>query len=355
MLFFKPKRVDPENVHIEAAPSDDAAKPEGPVAGGQVGIEITKLNAQVDSLKEMRKGVSEQVSQIREQIGELRGMIMNTDKSVSQIEVKSTKAIDLVDSVQPDKMMIAIQKQDSKIEALRGNIESNENMLKTVMSDLKDIRLKMGVFKGVDQLIKMTDETKGQLTQITKINANIERHADKVESIYSEFQKSFADFRQLSDDYKSLIKQFKDIQSGFDQVKLKSDGLAPKKELEGLIGKFNDFEKRVSGVVELLDKHANDLPIYLEDKFQKWEKRLDSRFDHYKRIRESVERFEKDFPKVSEQFKIPPPQEEKLIEQIPTELPKLGEKPKLDDKPVLEKKPLNLLGGIFKKKEESKA
>ncbi|MEK6967910.1 MAG: hypothetical protein AABX51_04735 [Nanoarchaeota archaeon] len=356
MFFFKPKRVDPENVHIESEKTDDTAqKGSGELASGQVGIELTKINAQIDSIKETRKGVSEQISQIREQIGELRGMIVNTDKTVSQMEVKTTKAVDMVESVQPDKLMIMIQKQDSKVEALRGNIESNENMMKTILADMKDIRLKMGVFKGLDQVIRLTEESKSQITNVTKINANIERHSDKIESIYTEFQKSFSDFRQLSEDYKSLTKQFKDIQSSFDQTKVKVDGLAAKKELENLISKFNDFEKRVSGVVELIDKHANDLPILLEEKFQRMENRMEQRFDHFKKIRESIEKFEKDFPKVSEQLKMPQSPEEKPIPPIPSELPKLGEKPKLEqEKKEGEKKQGGFFASLFKKKEEVK-
>ena len=353
-LFGGHKRVDPENVHVEQEKSGDESGPaQVQVAGNaQVSIELTKINAQIDSFKEIRKATSEQINQIREQLGELRGMIVNTDKSMSTLEVKTTKAVDLVDSVQPDKMMISLQKQDGKIEALKANIDSNETMLKTVMAEIKGVRLKMGLFKGVEQLTKLSNETKDQIMNVQKINATIERHADKVESIYTEFQKSFADFRQLTDEYKQLSKQFKDLQQAFDQVKVKIDGAAQKKEMEGVITKFNDFEKKVAGLIELLDKHANDLPIKLEDKFKQWEDRIEKRFERTKKIFESINSFEKNFPKVSEQLKMPPPSAEKPIAPIPDEIPKLNADAKAEDK----KGAINLKIpglGLFKKKEKA--
>ena len=86
---------------------------------------------------------------MNEQIGELRGQVNDTQRTVGMIEVKATKAADLVESVHPDKLMIQLQKEDGKIEGLRGILEAKEEMLRNVMDQLKRMRDQMGLYRGI--------------------------------------------------------------------------------------------------------------------------------------------------------------------------------------------------------------
>src|SRR5689334_9433523 len=96
----------------------------------KIDIEFAKIKGQLDSFAEVRKATTERFSRISEQMGELRGMIIDTNKAMGKVEVSSTKAIDLVESVHPEKLMIEVRKQDGKVEALRASIESNEAIMK---------------------------------------------------------------------------------------------------------------------------------------------------------------------------------------------------------------------------------
>ena len=67
-------------------------------------------------------------------------MITDVQRTVGMIEVKATKAADLVESVHPDKLMIQVQKEDGKIEGLRGMLEAKEEMMKNIMEQLRDMK-----------------------------------------------------------------------------------------------------------------------------------------------------------------------------------------------------------------------
>ncbi|NTV23683.1 MAG: hypothetical protein HGA85_04885, partial [Nanoarchaeota archaeon] len=200
MFFFKkqPRIEDmqPSEQQDNRQQDNQEARPLGTEA---LSAEIIKLKAQFDQFAELRKVINERFTRINEQVGELRGMIMDTNRSMQDMEVKTVKAVDLVEAVHPDKLMVDVRKQDAKIESLKANIESNESIMKTLMEQLKDLRRQISQFRGVDQVVQMNEEVKKELMAIKKVEAGVERHADKIEGIFMESQKRFQDFESLGD------------------------------------------------------------------------------------------------------------------------------------------------------------
>lgn len=267
MLFKKKKEPEPEEDPPEEESKDDL-EPEkiqqsGDASSGKLTAEVDKLKAQFSSFYEMQKASTERFSRLNEQIGELRAMIIERDKDSQRLEAKALQAIDLVESVQPDKLMTDLRKSDSKMESLKANIESNETIMHNVMSELKEIRDKMGIFRGMEEVVKLNEEVKKDLMNIKKTEAVVERYAGRVETIFAETKKELSDVRKFISTTSDLDQSFKKISSDFDSIQIKLEGLANKKEVENLINKFNDFEKHATSIINLMNK-----------KFEKLEKSL---------------------------------------------------------------------------------
>jgi len=274
--LFGKKKPDRDEIIAQGiaeadAMADSQEKKEDTFSSGnaKLDIEITKIKAQLESLNEVRKANSERFSRVSEQMGELRGMIMDTNKTMSKIEVSATKAIDLVESVQPEKLMIEIRKQEGKGEALKANIESNEVMMKDIMDDLKKIRQQMSFYKGIEQVAKLNEEVKGEIMEIKKVEAIIERHADKAETIFLDLEKKFAEFDKFEKTVDDIDKNFHAIQGDFDNMKLQLTNKAEKKELGSVMDKFTEFEKHTGAVMKLLDERSKHMKLELKDAINK--------------------------------------------------------------------------------------
>ena len=235
----------------------------------KVDIELTRIKAQLESLNEIRKANSERFSRVSEQMGELRGMIMDTNKTMSKIEVSATKAIDLVESVQPEKLMIEIRKQEGKAEALKANIESNEAMMRDLMEELKKIRQQMNFYKGIEQVIKLNEEVKGEILEIKKVEAVIERHADKSESIFLDLEKKYAEFDKFQRTIDEVEKTFHAMQGDFDNMKLQLSNKAEKKDFGSLMDRFTEFEKHTGNIMKLLDERSKHMKLELKETVKK--------------------------------------------------------------------------------------
>ena len=129
-LFSKGKSRDQliaEAAELNVMPVQEEKKDDSSTGNSKIDIEFAKVHGQLEGLSEARKATGDRFTRVSEQVGELRGMIVDTNKMMSKVEVSSTKAIDLVDSVHPEKLMIEVRRQDGKIEALRAALIEGEN------------------------------------------------------------------------------------------------------------------------------------------------------------------------------------------------------------------------------------
>ena len=274
-----------EDLSIESAPSEEQKS--GTSFGGNIDIELTKIKSSLEAFSEVRKANSERFQRLSEQIGELRGMIMDTNKTIGTVEVSATKAIDLVNAVQPDKLMIDVRKIDGKVEGLRAMIEANEAMMKDIMEEMKGMRKQMNFYKGTEQVMKMNDDVKKEIAEIKHTESVIDRHSNKVETIFLEVEKKFSEFDKFNDVTKDLDKSFKKVSADFDKMKVQIDEKAEKKEFVKVIGQFNDFEKHTGNILKLLDSKSRTVEEDLGEKFKKLATSLDQGFD---RVKKEVEK-----------------------------------------------------------------
>ena len=268
-----------EAQELNDEPDKEEKKDEVTTGNQKVDIELTKIQGRLEGLDEVRKASSERFSRVAEQIGELRGMIVDTNKAMSKVEVSATKAVDLVESVHPEKLMIEVRKQDGKVESLRASIESNEAIMKDLMLELKKMRDKMSFYKGIEQVIELNEEIKQELATIKKVEATIERHADKVETIFVEVEKKFSDFDKFNDVVKDLDKSFKRLASDFEKVRAKTETKLDRKEFVDLMDRFNEFEKHTTNLLKLLDERNKTVKGELQAEFKKLVKEYKTKLD----------------------------------------------------------------------------
>lgn len=251
------KKVEVAPVEVSGAASADVIK---------LKTEIEKLKAGSEAFKEVRSSFSERFTRTSEQIGELRSMILERDRTIQEVELKAVKSSDLVSSVQPEKLMTEVQKQEVKIEALKANLEGNESIMNRIMEELRETRKKVEFFRGVEEIIKLSEEVKSELIEIKKVEGRINTQTDKVNTIYAEMRTRIQDldaFKAQTMDAKASIEQnAKDVEF----VKGKITNLAEKSELDKLVAKLqsyitslNEIQKKTS-----FSKDIDQLKVIME-------------------------------------------------------------------------------------------
>lgn len=238
---FDEEDLENEDSSEEKKESSSGSSGEGASNVAELSVKLEKLTASVDAFAEVRKSFTERFNRTGEQIGELRAMILDRDKSIQDVELKAVKAHDLVETVQPEKMMTQIQKSDAKIEALKANIEGIDAIMSRVMDELKDVKRKVEFFRGIEEIVKLSEETKKDLIEIKKVESKIGLHADKVETIYAEMNNRFQKIDLVDSTLQESKAQSEQAEKDIQFLKDKVVGLASKNDLEKMDNKVKKY------------------------------------------------------------------------------------------------------------------
>lgn len=228
------KKEEPKEPKTSPSASADVVK---------LSTEVERLKASQEAFKEVRKANSEMFSKVNEQIGELRSMIFERDRTIQTLELKAVKAADLVNSIEPEKFMTKLQKQNVKIDSLKANIESNEAIMDKVMNELKEIRKKVEFFRGVDEIVKLSEEVKKELIEIKKVEGRININTDKVETIYAEIRKRIKELDEYNSNMMEVKANMEQVTKDIDYLKMKVSGAAEKTELDKVVSKIQEYTK----------------------------------------------------------------------------------------------------------------
>lgn len=245
-----------EEEDIEEEPKEEKQEEKKIEVKGNISVEITialeRMQTQINALNEVREANNERFSRISGQVGEIRSMVVENEKNMKDIEVKSTMASDLVKEVQPEKLSSEVKKIDIKVEALKAKIEAEKTVKDSIMEELKNIKRQISLFKGTDAILKLNEDTKKELINIQKIKAITEGHANKVEQIFITVQKTFSDFHKLENNTENATTLAFNLQKELNNLKLKLQTMPTKKD-------FNSLNKTISTNTKFTNKYSEDI------------------------------------------------------------------------------------------------
>lgn len=225
----------------------------------QLQAEVEKLKAQSEATAELRKVNTEKFSRHDEVIGEIRTSLANLEKSLGRVEAKATKAEDLVTQLEPEKIILETQKSEAKMEGLRAKIESNQVLGEKFLEQIAELRREVSKFKGVEEVFKMSQETKKNLGSMERLSALVDKNSNKVENMFMQVKENFQDFKKYEQVAKLLDESFKEMRKEFDNLKISLEKFTGKQELKDLQNRnesrFVDFDKRL----ELLKDHSQEI------------------------------------------------------------------------------------------------
>lgn len=198
--FGKRKKKDDEDIDESDEPKEIKISPETL----DTNLKLSKLSAQVESIMELRNSYNERFQQFSQQLGEIRMMALDTNRSVQLIQQTAAKATELIEQVQAEKILTEIAKQEQRLEILKANIETNDNVMHKIIDELKEIRSQMSFYKGTQQIVELNNEIKSNLVNIKKIENNVVKHSDKTEHMFINFE--------------TLLAKVSFIEKGFDEI-----------------------------------------------------------------------------------------------------------------------------------------
>lgn len=254
-------------------------------------IKIDLLREQINAIREMSRAVDERLSRLNESIGEVREMSMNTEKDFRELELKTDKALTIIQETEPEKINAKMERTNAVMEKQQGRLDELKSVMDVIREKQVEISKKFALIQGAETLIQLNNEIREELVNLKKLSAKTERDADRVESIYVNYQKEFAEINAMKDRAESIEKLQRDIVKEIDEVRAKMQTFVDRKTLEDVKKTQEDVIKKI----ELMNKISAEVSMN-RDKAEvlvnQLKEKLSSRFDPESAIKEIKKRIE---------------------------------------------------------------
>lgn len=284
MRLFKKKKEEVE--------TEEEAEPQKRQDAGKA-AKVEKLAAKVEAFSELRKVDSERLTRVSEGIGELRNLILNKEAEMKEIGVKAVKAAETIEALQPENMLSEVRKSEAKYQVLEAKIEAANALYNRVMEELKEIRKRLSVFRGAEELLKLNEETSSYLGNIKRVEANIESQANKMGNVYVQFQKQANELLKYHDATSALANEFKTVKNLVDEIRVKAQSaLINPKDLDNLkaefLKKIDEIDKKSPKEPQGISKETIQYLQDLQEQLNLLKNRTTTLYNSLKKTDESV-------------------------------------------------------------------
>jgi len=214
----------------------------------KIGMDIDKLKAEVQSFREIRQLNEQRFQRMSEEIGDLRRSGIEMEKGMNRMKMESSRAVDLVGSVQPEKLRMDLEKEDLKVTKLEAKQKADEELMSHIADEIKTLKVETAAFRGTEAVIQLNEEVKVEFGNMKKVELIVKQHADKVEELYVNMQKRFNEFLKMSDKFENIEKSFNAFMKDVSKMKVQFDDLVTKKELSKIRVRFETDIKSAESI-----------------------------------------------------------------------------------------------------------
>jgi len=255
---------DADGDYLEQKYQEKLAKEEGEKtkqsedSSNELMLKLETLEGKLQSETERRNSTDERISRLSEEIGELRSMILERERTIGNIDAGFEKIKDQLGEVKPELIAKDLEKKEKTIFEAVARLDMTEETLTALKKELGVFREQVGKIRSFDNIIQMYDELNNKIQKIQEAEQYVNRMASKVEGIFSELDKRIPELVDVEEKTKTLQEITTDLMKSLDKDEVKLKEAVYKEDLQKLRAELEDkiknFELGIGDSVKKVDE-----------------------------------------------------------------------------------------------------
>ena len=244
------KEIPERKLEVEGLPFQHVMRPKevGEPKLPDLLLRIEKMDGKLDFINSFRDNVNERITQLAEEIGELRTMVMERDRSFDKISVEFETVRDTVTGLEPMKLKKHFEKREKEIVENKAKIESIENLVKALGEESKKFRSVMEKIKSFENLIDVSYDIDRRISKIKGAKDHVDMVVSKVENIFSEMNDKVSELESQREKIDKLDGLTIEMTKMLDEVSVRLNRFVEKKDL-------NELKKDVDEDLKKIEAH----------------------------------------------------------------------------------------------------
>ena len=224
-------------------------------------MSIEKLQTQLETFKDTREQNDEKIRELTEKIGEIRSMFFQRESLIKETETKVKMLDDIVSDINPQKYMKELEKSKQELLEAQAKVEKVEVAERDIASSLSTLRQTMQNIKSVENLEKMLDEVKENVTKSRGLKDDIDRMAAKSERFYLEMEGRIKEFIEIKAKADKIDDLTKELARSLDSINIRLTGFVTKSDIEDLKKNVNSI---ISSNKDYIESKLKELGSFLD-------------------------------------------------------------------------------------------
>jgi len=209
-------------------------------------LRLEKIDGKIEIVDRFRNDMNERVTQLAEEIGELRTVSMERERSFDKIRTEFEKIKEIVSDFEPSRIRKEAEKREKEILENSANIEKLESLVKALGEENKKFREMMGKIKSFENLVDISYDINRKLSKINEVKDYADKIASKVESVFSELNEKVSELEGQREKIRKIDELTIEMTKMLDEVSIKLSKFAEKKDIDKL---KKDIEEDVNKMV----------------------------------------------------------------------------------------------------------
>ena len=198
-------------------------------------LRIERLGAKFEVFSDFRRTAEERMSQLAEEIGELRSTFLNMEKRFTELEANIEKTLEAVSGIKPEEIKKEFDKRDKEFLELTATVEKNRLLAETIRKQNNEIKNTLDRIKDLENILNISKKINEKLAKLDETKLYADRTAAKVEVIFSELNEKLEDLEAQKEKLKRLDELTVDIVKSLDEMSIRVSKFIQKTEAEKLI------------------------------------------------------------------------------------------------------------------------
>jgi len=180
--------------------------------------------------------MNERLTHLAEEIGELRTMMMERERTFDKVKSEFEIVKETVTDLRPERLRKTFEKTERDILENKAKIETLQTLLRALAEESKKVRKLMKKIKSFENLVDISYEMERKISRINEVKNYADIVVAKVENIFSELNEKVSQLESQREKIEKLDELTIEITKMLDEVSVKMTKFVTEKDLK-------DFKK----------------------------------------------------------------------------------------------------------------